>query len=296
MKKIIIPALIALCGISSVFAQQEQGNEQVKEERKSIFKPKNYRIVDNNGRFFVHWGYNFSAYAKSDIHFTGPGYDFTLHDVKAGDRPTELSWDYINPGRITIPQFNFHFGYFINDNYSISLGWDHMKYVVNTPQQVRFTGHADPMVSNPAIPSGVFGDAKSGDQVLLDPEDFKFEHTDGYNFAAVGIERYDDIWVAPAGKMYLTMETGLEAGLIVPRSDVRLFGEGKNHYWNISGYGAAAKVGAQFHFSKRVYLQGSFKSGWTDMRKIPTTGRKGIDKAQQKIWFFENYWVLGFKI
>jgi len=290
MKKVILSTLIGVCFFSAAIAQVEQP------ERKSIFKPKNHRIESNNGRFFVHWGYNFSSYAKSDIHFTGPGYDFTLHDVKAADRPTKLSWDYINPGTITIPQFNFHFGYFINDNYSISLGWDHMKYVVSRPQSVKFTGYANKEVSEPLVPSGVFGEALDGGQVVLDEEYFKFEHTDGYNFAAVGLERYDDIWVAPTGKMYLTMETGLEAGLIVPRSDVRLFDQGKNHYLNIAGYGAAAKAGAQFHFNKRLYLQTSFKTGWTDMQKIRTTGRNNVDKAQQKIWFFENYWVLGVKI
>lgn len=265
-------------------------------ERRSVFKPKNYREIDNSGRFFVHWGYNASGYAKSDIHFTGPNYDFTLHNVKAADRPTKLSWSYINPAEITIPQFNFHFGYFINDNYSISLGWDHMKYVVTTPQSVKFTGYAEPLVSDPLISSGVFGEVGSGDFVTLDPEDFRYEHTDGYNFATIGLERYDDIWVNGAGKMYLTMETGVEAGLIIPRSDVRIFGEGKNHYWNIAGYGGAAKAGLQFHFGKRVYLQSSVKVGWTDMQNIRTTGRNGIDKAQQKIWFSENYTVLGFKI
>lgn len=110
-----------------------------------------------------------------------------------------------------------------------------MKYVVNTPQSVKFTGYADAQVSDPAIPSGIFGNTQSGDQVLLNPDEFKYEHTDGYNFATVGLERYDDIWVAPSGKMYLTMETGVEAGLIIPRSDVRIFGEGKKslleYFW-----------------------------------------------------------------
>lgn len=292
MKKIFY--ILALCVLTMPVLMAQEQTERA--ERKSIFNPKNQRLIANNGRFFVHWGWNFSAYAKSDIHFTGPNYDFTLHNVSAGDRPTKLSWTYINPAEITIPQFNFHFGYFINDNYSISLGWDHMKYVVSTPQSVRFTGYADKMVSEPAISSGVFGDVADGDMVMLSPDDFKYEHTDGYNFATVGLERYDDIWVNNSGKMHLTMETGAEVGLIIPRSDVRLFGEGKNHFWNIAGYGGAAKAGLQFHFSKRLYLQSSIKVGWTDMQNVRTTGRNGIDKAQQKIWFFENYSVLGFKI
>ena len=268
----------------------------------SLFKIKNKREVSNKGKFFIHWGYNFSSYTKSDINFSGPGYDFTLLKVKAADRPTKFSTTYINPAEITIPQFNFHFGYFFKDNYSLSLGWDHMKYVVGTPQKVIFKGHADKKVSNPLVSSGVFGEVNDGDEVMLMPYDeetgegLKFEHTDGYNFAALGLERYDDIWVSSSKKQSLNLEAGAELGLLIPRSDVRLFGQGKNHFWNIAGYGGAAKVGLQYHFLKWMYVQGSYKVGNTQLNNIITTGRKGVDKAKQNIWFFENYWLIGFTI
>jgi len=261
----------------------------------SIFNPKYKRTESRKGKFFAHWGYNFSSYAKSDIRFKGAGYDFTLLKVKAADRPSKLSLDYINPGRLTIPQFNFHFGYFFKDNYSVSLGWDHMKYVVDIPQTVRIKGFIDPQISKPGINTGDWAGVYDGQEVTLVDSVLKFEHTDGYNFAAIGIERYDDIWVSRSGKQSLNTEVGLEAGLLVPRSDVRLFNEGANHYWNVAGYGFAGKIGVQYHFLKWMYVQGSFKSGFTDLNRISTTGRKGIDKAMQKIWFFENYWVVGFK-
>jgi len=262
---------------------------------KSIFNPKNTRTESNKGKFFLHWGYNFSSYGKSDIHFNGPGYDFTLLDVKAADRPSKLSLDYVNPARFTIPQFNFHFGYFFKDNYSVSLGWDHMKYVVDIPQTVKIKGFIDPTISNPGISTGDWAGQYNGEEVTLVDSVLTFEHTDGYNFAAIGIERYDDIWVSHSGKQSLNTEVGLEAGLLVPRTDVRLFKEGANHYWNVAGYGFAGKVGLQYHILKWLYLQGSFKVGYTDLNNVITTGRKGVDIAKQNIWFFENYWVLGFK-
>jgi len=262
---------------------------------KSIFNPKNKRTESNKGKFFVHWGYNFSSYAKSDINFSGPGYDFTLLGVTAADRPTKLGTTYIDPSRLTIPQFNFHFGYFFKDNYSISLGWDHMKYVVDIPQTVRIKGFIDPEISKPGISTGDWAGQYNGEEVTLVDSVLKFEHTDGYNFAAIGIERYDDIWVSRSGKQSLNTEVGLEAGLLVPRTDVRLFGVGDNHYWNVAGYGFAGKIGLQYHMLKWLYLQGSFKSGFTDLNNINTTGRKGIDNAKQTIWFFENYWTIGFK-
>ncbi len=296
MRKILL-TISALCvSANALFAQSDINQSNTEGQiAKSIFNPKYSRTESNKGKIFFHWGYNFSSYAKSDIHFTGPGYDFTIHDVKASDRPTKLSMTYINPAKLTIPQFNFHFGYFIKDNYSISIGWDHMKYVVDIPQTVRISGYINEEISNPGIPTGGMAGTYNGEQVTLVDSVLTFEHTDGYNFASIDIERYDDIWVSRSGKQYLTMETGIGVGLLVPRSDVRLFGEGKNHYWNIAGYGAAAKVGAQFHFNKWLYLQTSLKGGWTDLNKIRTTGRNNLDKASQQIWFLENYWVLGFR-
>ncbi|WP_437918350.1 hypothetical protein [Sphingobacterium sp. LRF_L2] len=287
MKKIILTLSSLLLGGIVVFAQ-EQG-----QIAKSIFKTKNQRLESNKGKFFAYWGYNFSSYAKSDIHFTGPNYDFTLHDVKAGDRPTKLSMTYINPGRITVPQFNLHFGYFIKDNYSISLGWDHMKYVMDVPQSVRITGYIGDEISNPGLPTGSKAGTYNGEYITVDSAMLTFEHTDGYNFASIGLERYDDIYVNRKGKQVLNTETGLDVGLLIPRTDAHLFGEGGNHYWNIAGYGASAKVGVQYHFWKGLYLQGTFKTGYTDLRNIRTTGRRGVDKATQGIWFFENFWVLG---
>lgn len=90
----------------------------------------------NKGKMFVFWGWNRASYSNSDIHFKGANYDFILSDVKAKDRITPFSfYDYLNPTRITIPQTNFRIGYFFHDNYSVSIGVEHMKYVM-TPYQL----------------------------------------------------------------------------------------------------------------------------------------------------------------
>ena len=295
LNKVMFKKILSLVAVSFLvtYSAVAQENDNPEDISKSIFRPKNTRMSSNKGKFFVHWGYNFSSYAKSDIHFKGKGYDFTMMDVKAKDRPSKLSWDYINPAEITIPQFNFHFGYYFKDNYSVSLGWDHMKYVVTVPQSVKIKGYIDAQISDPGISTGEWAGTYDGQLVTLADTVLKFEHTDGYNFATVGIERYDDIWVSRSGKQSLNTEVGLDAGLLIPRTDARLFGVGDNHYWNIAGYGFSGKVGLQYHFLKWMYFQASFKSGFTDLNKIHTTGRNSVDNAKQNIWFFENYYVLG---
>ena len=59
---------------------------------------------------------NFHLANKTDIHFQGDGYNFTLTEVAASDSPEE--WDakvYLNPTKFTVPEFNFRAGYYLSD-------------------------------------------------------------------------------------------------------------------------------------------------------------------------------------
>jgi hypothetical protein len=174
------------------------------------------------------------------------------------------------------------------------LGWDHMKYVVDVSQTVKITGTIAPSISEPAIDASAYSGRYYNADFTINPDFLTFEHTDGFNYASIEVERYDDAWHAKKGKMYLAMETGLGAGLVVPRTDVRLLEVGQNNYWNVAGWGISAKAGAKLFFNKHLFFQGSLKTGWTNLSNIRTTGRNAIDKAQQKISYLENYWVLGY--
>lgn len=253
------------------------------------------------GEYFVYWGYNRSfSYSESDIRFRGIGYDFTLYKAVAADAPTPIQdiGTYLNPGLLSIPQFNFRAGYFFNDHWCLSLGWDHMKYVVQDWQKVAISGHISPQVSDPAItvdPKYVGDFTKEANTVVLDPDHFlHLEHTDGFNYAALELDRYDRLWTAKNKKLSLDWLAGMGAGAMVPRSDVHLFGVGANHFWNISGYGFSAKAGLRFDFSKRLFFQTDVKYGFSRLNNIPTTGRD-TDYAQQSIWWGEFYGVLGYK-
>ncbi|MBC7914175.1 MAG: hypothetical protein H7Y07_08630 [Pyrinomonadaceae bacterium] len=275
-------------------AQKPDSNSQ-SYYSKSAFNPKTKRDFTRKGDFYFHWGYNASWYAKSDLNFDGPGYAFTLKQVVAHDRPTKFGKKYFDPSQLTIPQFNFHFGYFIKDNYSISIGWDHMKYVMDIPQVVKVEGYINSSISDPAISTGAYAANYNKQPTTINADMLKFEHTDGFNYASTEIERHDDIWVSASKKRYVTLETGIGAGVLLPRTDVLLFGVGKNNYWNLAGYGFSAKAGIKFYMLKKLYLQNSTKVGWTDLTQIHTTGRNSVDKASQKISYLENYTVLGFQ-
>ena len=117
-----------LVGMNFVSAQEKPVSETQADlsiVNKITYNP--YR----KGAIFLYWGWNRAIYSNSDVHFRGNGYDFTLHNMIAKDRPTDFSFDdYLNPLRVTIPQTNARIGYFIKDNLALVLALDHMKYVM----------------------------------------------------------------------------------------------------------------------------------------------------------------------
>lgn len=261
---------------------------------KSIFSNTTQRDFTQKGKWYIHWGWNFSWFDTSNLNFKGPGYDFTLKNIKAKDRPSKLSLDYINPMEFTTPQFDFRVGYFFKDNYSISIGWDHMKYVMQIPQTVKVDGYINSTISYPAIPTGSYAGTYNNTPLTIHADMLTFEHTDGFNYISTELERHDDIWVSSNQKNRFTIETGVGAGLMIPRTDVRLFGVGENNFWNIAGYGVSLKAGLKYHITKKFYLHNSTKIGYTDLWAIHTTGRNDIDKASQTIRYLENMSVFGF--
>jgi len=249
------------------------------------------------GSYYAFWGYNRSDYPSSDIHFTGNGYDFTLDNVVAVDAPTPFDGfkTYFNPSLFSIPQFNLHAGYFIKDNLSISIGWDHMKYVMVPDQALRISGNISPKVSSPAqtVNPSYVGTYNNTPFTVVSKDFLQYEHTDGFNYASVEVEHYVPIWNPGVGKIELAWMNGAGLGLLVPRSDVRLFTLGRNNYWNLAGAGASLKTGLRLNLTKLLFFEAAFKGGYTNLWDVHTTGQVG-DHAEQSIWFGEVYGALGF--
>jgi len=63
------------------------------------------KTIIKKGSFYAYWGWNRSLYSKSDIHFKGNNYDFTLTNIEARDRQSKFAFStYFQT--VTIPQYN----------------------------------------------------------------------------------------------------------------------------------------------------------------------------------------------
>ena len=249
--------------------------------------------ASNKGKIFVYWGGNRGNFTDSDITFKGKNYNFRLNDVVSRDKPKGYHIDYINPLRLTIPQTNARIGYFFTDNYNISIGLDHIKYVVIPNQQVDITGSINlPENQDGASFNGIY----NNDEITLTKDFLQFEHTDGLNFINIEVGRIDDIssifGIRNTDVFQVNITEGLGGGLLYPKTNAVLLGNERNDEFHLSGYGVSLKGGLNLTFLKYFFVQLELKGGYIDLDDIRTT-RSSEDTASQDFLFLERIIALG---
>lgn len=252
-----------------------------------LSQEKTKQKVSNKGKMFFYWGWNRANYSNSDITFTGKNYNFTLQNVSAKDRITPFTFDYFHPTKITLPQTNLRIGYFLSDNYTISVGVDHMKYVMKSYQTVKINGQI-----NAGTP---FDGVYNNDDILLSHDFLQFEHTDGLNYVNLELKRFDEIGhlIGMSHKDFqLNITEGFGAGILYPRTNAKLFNQERWDEFHVSGWGISVGAGLNITFFKHFFVQSDFKYGYINMPNIRTT-ENIEDKASQSFTFFQKTIVFG---
>ncbi len=242
----------------------------------------------NKSKIFVSWGGNRNAYTKSDIKFKGEDYDFTIKDVTANDKPQGWHLDYINPKNMTIPQTNFKIGYFITDHYTIAIGMDHMKYVMNNNRNRIVDGY----INLPLTEEGSqFNDTYNHEEIFVSEDFLTFEHTNGLNYIYAEFGRFDDISslfnIGNTDVFQLNITEGLQGGMLYPKTNTELLKKDRYDEFHLSGYGISVNVGLNFMFFKHFYIQGDLRGGYINMPDIRTTDNPN-ESASQHFLFFQK--------
>ena len=276
MKQSFLMVVLSFC----VFSQYTFSQETVE-------TPEKY-TSHNKGKFFIFWGGNRESFTRSNIRFQGENYDFTLYDVAAHDKPKGWHVDYVNPGRMTIPQTNLRIGYFFSDHYSIAIGVDHMKYVMYNNVRTNYSGYYPN--------AGTYGELPTSDELTLTEDFLLFEHTDGLNYIHTEVSRVDDlskfIGLPNTDKFQINVTEGFGAGVLLPKTNTTLLGKERYDEFHLAGYGLSGKVGLNFTFFKHFFIQAEVKGGYINMNDIRTTNNTA-DKASQDFWFFQRIIAVG---
>ena len=173
-----IPLKLLVVFITSIFFTPTISSSQEKQK---------YSLENPKGNFFVFWGYNRSAYAKSTIQVKGDHYDYILYDMPAQDMPEKVTAkNYLDPEYITVPQFNARAGFYITNKYVVSAGWDHMKYKTQNGATVKISGTIDKEASER------YAGTYENELITVYHDSLvKIEHSDGLNVIQFNLERHD---------------------------------------------------------------------------------------------------------
>lgn len=245
--------------------------------------------ASRKGQIYVTWGYNRAYYNRSDIHFKGESYDFTLHDVRAEDIPEKFRPDvYFNPTQFTVPQFNFRIGYYIRKNTAISGGWDHMKYHIVPTQLVKIDGHIDEELFYDPTYTGDF----HNDYILYKPSFMDYHHSDGFNFIRVALDQRQPFLQSKSGRHVLAVNASVSAGVFLPWTDFTFFGVNHRNKLHLAGFGASVHAGFRYEFFNYFFIQLMAQVGWSNLHDIMLEDDLP-SRASQKISFIERSWALG---
>jgi hypothetical protein len=255
--------------------------------------------ITQKGSMYLFWGYNRSVYGKSTIHFTGSGYDFTIHKAKAVDKPETKISNYYNITTLTIPQFNIRMGYYTNGNWDLSVGYDHMKYVMLPSQEAKLTGYIDESANE-------YLNGKFNNEIyVITDKKIHYENSNGLNYITFQATYNHLLYATKSKKMALRGRLGFGGGAVVTQTD---FNFGNNYVFDqfshtdlkLTGFGGSLHSGLRLEFFNRLFVQSNWSAGVISLPNLQTV-RDTDSRAQQVLTYADwqlvggVFWYLKFK-
>jgi hypothetical protein len=176
------------------------------------------------------------------------------------------------------------FGYMLSDKYSLSIGDDHMKYVMRQYQEVLMSGY----IKGESDFNGVYDEAP----VVLTPQFLTFEHTDGLNYINLELRRHDVHFEYWENRIRLSTIVGVGAGVLFPKTNAKLMSKPRHDEFHVAGWGTALVAGVSATFFNYFFAQMELKGGFISMPDIRTSPDPA-DKASQHFMFTQGNVVFG---
>ncbi|MFC4263695.1 hypothetical protein ACFOWM_12440 [Ferruginibacter yonginensis] len=234
---------------------------------------------------YLQWGYNKEWYTKSNIRFKlSNGDNFKILKATAHDKP-DLDAVYKKPAEISIPQYNYRIGFYLNESKTkaIELNFDHIKYVVTDGQTARVKGTIN-------------GVKVDGDSVLNPSTFLHLEHTDGGNLLHINYVQQNTLLMNKANtRPLITFLWKAGAGINIPRTDFTYRGDRFNNDFHVAGYNFSGEAGARFYFTKRLFLEGTGKTGYVRyLNALANTNTSKGNRVRHGFGYFELVGLIGY--
>ncbi len=217
---------------------------------------------------YFYWGYNRSIYTKSDINFYSETYDFTVKKAKATDRPVRDFKTYVDPAKITVPQFNIRLGWYFQHRWDISFGYDHMKYVMSNSQSVYVNGYISETTTNTNFVNGQFTDADG--LIPIYDHELHYENSNGLNYISVQLNNTVPLYKTNSRNFVIQRRLGVGLGPVLTQTDFDWDGVTYHTTPSFGGFGVSIHTGVRFDFFNRFFFQSNWSGGYINLLKNST--------------------------
>ena len=214
-----------------------------------------------NFNFSIGLGSNF--YSKSNLKFSGSGYDFSLDDVVLWQNSPAFSMPDFS--KLLSNQYAISVGYNIRRGVNLSLGIDRLKYGIKPGQSVFLNGYVSSEMDTVSNLSGQY----TNELINLDSARIQFGSDVGMSFVSIELNLMQNLYRTKRRNFVVNAIYGIGAGVLHTNSTFN-FGGFEESNSSLSGFGLNANAGLRFEFFKYFYLQPNLSAAFLDQIGVYT--------------------------
>ena len=197
---------------------------------------------DRKKEFYFSWGYNKEWYTRSNIKIDQPalGNHYSFENIQGHDHP---GWDNgIFNKAISIPQYNYRFGLFLNKEKGIAveINFDHTKFIfADQAARIKGTLNYKPIDST----------------VNFSQPNFHYYLNNGANFLLFNIVKRTHLYKSKNEKLKVDFLGKLGVGPVIPHVDNAFFGKGNKAGFQLGGWNVGAEAVIRTTFFNTLFLE-----------------------------------------
>ena len=140
------------------------------------------------------------------------------------------------------------------------------------------------------------GKPVDGDSAVNADRFLHFEHTDGGNLLHINFVRQHNLVMSKDKKrprLNLIWKAG--AGINIPRTDFTYHGDRLNNNFHVAGYNAGVEAGVRYYFLKRLFLEGTGKTGYVKyLNALANTTQLKGNRVRHSFGYVEAIMTIGY--